>query len=156
MRRTTHRPTAALAAPILAVLALALAGCGSKSDSGSGSVSPSPTASRSSQPGCTAKATLAATDTGGRFCLTSGNTVRILLDGTTARPWAPVRTVGSGLESTNSGILIRPGDASSAFKAVSAGTVKLTSSRPLCATAPHKISCKGIQEWTVTVVVTKA
>lgn len=87
--------------------------------------------------------------------MTTGNTVRILLDGTTTRPWAPVKTVGSGLKATNSGILIRPGDASNAYQAVSAGTVKLTSSRPLCATAPHKISCKGIQEWSVTVVVSK-
>jgi hypothetical protein len=147
-------------APSLAVvtLALALTGCGgTKSDTGSGSVSPSsspaPSKSRSA---CTAKETLAATDTNGTFCLTTGSTVRILLDGTASRPWARVKTAGSGLEATNSGILIRPGDASNAFKAVSAGTVKLTSSRPLCATAPHKISCKGIQEWSVTVVVTKS
>nr|WSY51903.1 hypothetical protein OG999_18390 [Streptomyces sp. NBC_00886] len=151
MRRSILGPSLAVA-----TLALTLAGCGgTKSDTGSGSVSPSqsPTPSKS-RSACTAKETLAATDTNGTFCLTTGNTVRILLDGTTARPWAPVKTVGSGLKATNSGILIRPGDASNAFEAVSAGTVKLTSSRPLCATAPHKISCKGIQEWSVTVVVT--
>ncbi|WP_043674469.1 hypothetical protein [Streptomyces xylophagus] len=151
MRRSILGPSLAVA-----TLALALTGCGgTKSDTGSGSVSPSqsPTPSKS-KAACTAKETLAATDSNGTFCLTTGNTVRILLDGTTARPWAPVKTAGSGLEATNSGILIRPGDASNAFKAVSAGTVKLTSSRPLCATAAHKISCKGIQEWSVTVVVT--
>jgi hypothetical protein len=151
MRRSILGPSLAVA-----TLALALAGCGTKSDTGSGSVSPSssPTPSKT-RSACTAKETLAATDSNGTFCLTTGNTVRILLDGTTARPWTPVKTAGSGLEATNSGILIRPGDASNAFKAVSAGTVKLTSSRPLCATAPHKISCKGIQEWSVTVVVSK-
>ncbi|MFF5298374.1 hypothetical protein ACFY5F_03355 [Streptomyces sp. NPDC013161] len=151
MRRSILGPSLAVA-----TLALALAGCGTKSDTGSGTVSPSssPTPSKSGA-ACTAKETLAATDTNGTFCLTTGNTVRILLDGTTTRPWAPVKTVGSGLKATNSGILIRPGDASNAYEAVSAGTVKLTSSRPLCATAPHKISCKGIQEWSVTVVVSK-
>ncbi|WOX12464.1 hypothetical protein [Streptomyces sp. N50] len=151
MRRSILGPSLAVA-----TLALALAGCGTKSDTGSGTVSPSssPTPSKS-RAACTAKETLAATDTNGTFCLTTGNTVRILLDGTTTRPWAPVKTVGSGLKATNSGILIRPGDASNAYEAVSAGTVKLTSSRPLCATAPHKISCKGIQEWSVTVVVSK-
>ncbi len=113
-----------------------------------------PTPSKSGA-ACTTKETLAATDTNGTFCLTTGTTVRILLDGTTTRPWTPVKTVGSGLKPTNSGILIRPGDASNAYEAVSAGTVKLTSSRPLCATAPHKISCKGIQAWSVTVVVSK-
>jgi hypothetical protein len=152
MRRSILGPSLAVA-----TLALALTGCGgTKSDTGSGSVSPSssPTPSKS-RSACTAKETLAATDTNGTFCVTAGNTVRILLDGTTTRPWAPVKTVGSGLKATNSGILIRPGDASNAYEAVSAGTVKLTSSRPLCATAPHKISCKGIQEWSVTVVVSK-
>lgn len=153
MRRSILAPSLAVA-----TLALALTGCGgTKSDSGSGSVSPSssPTPSKSKS-ACTAKETLAATDDNGTFCLTTGSTVRILLDGTESRPWAQVKTAGTGLEATNSGILIRPGDASNAFKAVSAGTVKLTSSRPLCATAPHKISCKGIQEWSVTVVVTKS
>ncbi|WP_329257159.1 hypothetical protein OG223_34775 [Streptomyces sp. NBC_01478] len=154
MRRSILGPSLAVA-----TLALALTGCGgTKSDTGSGSVSPSPSQSPTpskSRSACTAKETLAATDTNGTFCLTTGNTVRILLDGTTTRPWAPVKTVGSGLKATNSGILIRPGDASNAYEAVSAGTVKLTSSRPLCATAPHKISCKGIQEWSVTVVVSK-
>ncbi|MFE2882259.1 hypothetical protein [Streptomyces sp. NPDC059272] len=151
MRRSILGPSLAVA-----TLALALTGCGNTSDTGSGTVSPSssPTPSRS-RAACTAKETLAATDTNGTFCLTTGKTVRILLDGTTTRPWAPVKTVGSGLKATNSGILIRPGDASNAYEAVSAGTVKLTSSRPLCATAPHKISCKGIQEWSVTVVVSK-
>ncbi|MFD4554847.1 hypothetical protein ACFWP5_11080 [Streptomyces sp. NPDC058469] len=151
MRRSILGPSLAVA-----TLALALTGCGTKSDTGSGSVSPSssPTPSKS-RSACTAKETLAATDTNGTFCLTTGTTVRILLDGTTTRPWAPVKTVGTGLKATNSGILIRPGDASNAYEAVSAGTVKLTSSRPLCATAPHKISCKGIQEWSVTVVVSK-
>ncbi|MFG2377943.1 hypothetical protein ACGFY9_41615 [Streptomyces sp. NPDC048504] len=152
MRRSILGPSLAVA-----TLALALTGCGgTKSDTGSGSVSPSssPTPSKS-RAACTAKETLSATDTSGTFCLTTGNTVRILLDGTTTRPWAPVKTVGTGLKATNSGILIRPGDASNAYEAVSAGTVKLTSSRPLCATAPHKISCKGIQEWSVTVVVSK-
>ncbi|MGX9884080.1 hypothetical protein [Streptomyces sp. NPDC002276] len=153
MRRSILAPSLAVA-----TLALALTGCGgTKSDTGSNSVSPSqsPTPSRS-RSACTAKEQLAATDSNGTFCLTTGSTVRILLDGTASRPWAQVKTAGSGLEATNSGILIRPGDASNAFKAVSAGTVKLTSSRPLCATAPHKISCKGIQEWSVTVVVTKS
>ncbi|MFJ9375824.1 hypothetical protein [Streptomyces sp. NPDC101455] len=151
MRRSILGPSLAVA-----TLALALAGCGTNSDTGSGSVSPSPSPTPSrSRTACTPKETLAATDTNGTFCLTTGNTVRILLDGTTTRPWAPVKTVGSGLKATNSGILIRPGDASNAYEAVSAGTVKLTSSRPLCATAPHKISCKGIQEWSVTVVVSK-
>ncbi|MET7681006.1 hypothetical protein [Streptomyces sp. NPDC005423] len=159
MRRSTLRPALALA-----VLALALAGCDSTSDTGSATVSPSPTAtptptptpssSASGRPDCTPKTSLAAADGNGTFCLTEGGTVRVLLDGTAARPWTPVSTAGTGLEATNGGIMIRAGDASSAFRAVSAGTVELTASRPLCATAPHKISCKGIQEWRATVVVT--
>jgi hypothetical protein len=87
-------------------------------------------------------------------CLAVGDTIRISLDGTRSRPWRPVTVDGTGLEATNSGIVLLPGDASSAYKAVSAGQVRLTSQRPLCATGTGGVSCKGIQEWWVTVRVT--
>ena len=151
MRRTTHHRILALTA-----LPLLLAGCGTQSGGdagGSGTVSPSPTTTRQ---GCgTAPAELGAADTGRTFCLTTGGVLRLTLDGTADRPWAPVTVKGTGLQATNSGIVLQAGDASSAFKAVSAGTTHLTSSRPLCATKPGQVSCKGLQEWTVTVVVTK-
>lgn len=131
MRRTTtthHRTTLALVA-----LTLLLAGCGTQAGSGTGgggdTVSPSPTESSTpspstpSSPGCTtAGAELGAADSGRTVCLAVGGTVRISLDGTKARPWKPVSADGSGLEATNSGFVLRAGDASAAFKAVSAGT----------------------------------
>lgn len=67
-----------------------------------------------------------------------------------------MKSDGSGLEATNSGIVLQPGDASAAYRAVSAGTVRLTSSRPLCPSDPARVSCDGLQEWTVTVVVPEA
>lgn len=156
MRLTTHRPPPARTA--LATLILLLAGCGSSggSDSaGSGTVSPSPSPTTSPR-GCgSAPAELGAADTGRTYCLATGGTLRLSLDGTASRPWTPVKADGSGLEATNGGIVLRPGDASAAFRAVAAGTVRLTSSRPLCATGPDQMSCKGIQEWTVTVRVTQ-
>ncbi|AVH56604.1 MULTISPECIES: hypothetical protein [Streptomyces] len=151
MRRATHHRTIALTA-----LALLLAGCGTQGGSdagGSGTVSPSPT--RTHQGCTTAKAELGAADTGHTYCLATGDVLRILLDGTTGRPWAPVTVSGSALRATNSGIVIQPGDAVAAFEAVSAGTARLSSSRPLCATEPGRVSCKGLQDWTVTVRVTK-
>lgn len=88
-------------------------------------------------------------------CVTKGGTVRLDLDGSTARPWAAVTVTGGELEATNSGILVRPGDARAAFRAVSTGTARLSTSRPLCpAASPGAVSCKGLQEWAVTVVVT--
>jgi putative hemolysin len=151
MRRTTHTRTIALTA-----LALLLAGCGTTSGGdagGSGTVSPSPAPSH---PSCvTAKEELGAADTGHTYCLAPGGTIRVSLDGTTHRPWAPVKAAGSALEATNSGIVLQPGDASAAYRAVSAGTVRLTSSRPVCASDPARVSCDALQEWTVTVVVTK-
>jgi hypothetical protein len=62
---------------------------------------------------------------------------------------------GSALKGINAGFVILPGQATAAYQAVATGTEKLTSSRPLCAepTAPGQVSCKGIQEWTVTVNV---
>ncbi|MGW3914902.1 hypothetical protein ACWEBX_25745 [Streptomyces sp. NPDC005070] len=172
MRRTTHTRTIALAA-----LALLLAGCGTQGgdDAGAGgTVSPSPTdgtvspspsptdgttspSPTPSGPDC-AKATaqLGAADTGHTYCLAPGDTIRVLLDGTTSRPWKPVKSDGSALAATNGGIVLQPGDASAAYRVVSEGTVTLTSSRPRCPSDPARMSCKGLQEWTVTVVVPKA
>ncbi|MFE9805336.1 hypothetical protein [Streptomyces sp. NPDC005548] len=176
MRRTTHTRTIALTALTL----LVAAGCGTRGGSeagGSGTVSPSsappspsspasssvpptPTPSSSSpssgQDCVAATGELGAADTGHTYCLAAGDTIRVTLDGTTPRPWKPVKSDGSGLEPANSGIVLQAGDASAAYRAVSAGTVRLTSSRPMCPSDPSRISCKGLQEWTVTVVVTKA
>lgn len=141
----------------LATLTLLLAGCGTDAGNGKGgggdSVSPSSPATPTAT-GCTTRAELGATDSGDTVCLAVGDTIRISLDGTRNRPWKPVAVDGSGLEATNSGIVLLPGDASSAYKAVSAGRVRLSSQRPLCATGTGGISCKGIQEWRVTVLIT--
>ncbi|WP_333777949.1 hypothetical protein [Streptomyces sp. IBSBF 3136] len=151
MRRTT--PVAIAAAAVL------LAACGSQSGgdkggAGSGKVSPSASAP-SAGGGCVPHVELTAGDDGRTVCVTKGGELRLTLDGTRARPWKPVRTSGSALRAINSGFVIQPGDATAAYQAVAPGTAKLTSSRPLCAepTAPGQVSCKGIQEWTVTVRV---
>jgi hypothetical protein len=141
----------------LAVAALLLAGCGTQtggdggdavSPSPSGTVSPSPSASD-----CASVPELRAADSGRTLCLTVGGTVRVALDGEKNRPWKPVTAEGTGLEAVNSGIVLLPGDANAAFEAVSTGTVRLASSRPLCATEEGRVACQGIQEWWVTVVV---
>ena len=153
MRRTPHRTTLALAS-----LALLLAGCSGQAGGGDvKSVSPKPSASPSPSTGsaaCAPQGVLHASDSGRTVCLTTGAVLRVELDGTPERPWKPLAADGSGLEATNSGIVLQPGDASAAFKAVSHGKIRLTSSRPLCAAETGRISCKGIQEWWVTVVVT--
>ncbi|MDT7844228.1 hypothetical protein [Streptomyces justiciae] len=145
MRRTTFAPAA--------LLTLVLAGCGSQAGSdgsgGSDTMSPSPPSSS-----CTTASELNSSDSGDTVCLAVGDTVRVGLDGTKSRPWKPVTTEGTGLEAGNSGIVLLPGDANAAYQAVSAGTVRLTSSRPLCATETGKVSCKGVQDWSVTVVIT--
>ncbi|MGW2724766.1 hypothetical protein [Streptomyces sp. NPDC001492] len=156
MRRTIRHTTLALAA-----LTLALAGCGNQTDSGKGgdsnSVSSSPTPRKSPPPspsgGCTTASTLGAADSGRTVCLTVGDTVRISLDGTAKRPWKPVTASGSVLQAANSGFVLQPGDASAAFKAVADGKSRLESTRPLCAAQSGRVSCLGIQEWWVTVVV---
>ncbi|MBE8472509.1 hypothetical protein [Streptomyces justiciae] len=145
MRRSTFAPAA--------LLTFVLAGCGSQAGSdgsdGSDTMSPSPPSSS-----CTTASELNASDSGDTVCLAVGDTVRVGLDGTKSRPWKPVTTEGTGLEAGNSGIVLLPGDANAAYQAVSAGTVRLTSSRPLCATETGKVSCKGVQDWSVTVVIT--
>ncbi|MGW0879547.1 hypothetical protein [Streptomyces sp. NPDC002671] len=153
MRRTT--PIA------LAAAALLLTACGSQSgggDSGSNdNVSPSaPTRSPNPTAGaCTSRLELTAADNGRTVCLVKGGELRLTLDGTKERPWKPVSLTGTALEAINAGLVLLPGDASAAYRAVAAGKAELTSSRPLCAepTAPGQMSCKGIQEWKVTVTV---
>ncbi|WP_225822880.1 hypothetical protein [Streptomyces naphthomycinicus] len=152
MRRTT--PLA------LAAAALLLAGCGARQDTGSsdkvsapprdGTLSPTRSAGD-----CAAAQELTAADHGRTVCVTKGGEIRLTLDGTKARPWKPVTASGTALEAGNAGFVLQPGDATAAYRAVAAGTVKLTSSRPLCAepTAPGQVSCKGIEEWAVTVRV---
>ncbi|WP_329334898.1 hypothetical protein OG866_14635 [Streptomyces sp. NBC_00663] len=135
MRRTTT----------FVIAALLLAGCGTEAGSGSGeTVSPS---------GCASVPELHASDSGRTVCLDVGGTVRVGLDGARNRPWQPVAAEGAGLEAANSGIVLLPGDANAAFEAVAPGTVRLSSSRPLCATESGRVACQGIQEWWVTVVV---
>ncbi|MFC8346662.1 hypothetical protein [Streptomyces sp. NPDC057280] len=128
-----------------AFAALLLAGCGTGSGGDSGAtVSPSD---------CAAVPELHASDSGRTVCLAVGGTVRVALDGTKSRPWRPVKADGSGLEAVNSGFVLLPGDANASFRAASEGHVRLSSSRPLCATESGRVACQGIQEWWVTVVV---
>ncbi|MFD4597845.1 hypothetical protein ACFWPQ_07360 [Streptomyces sp. NPDC058464] len=167
MRRTTfHRASLAAASLLL------LAGCGSQGgggDKGSGAVSPKPTPTPSatstptpstsgSSAGCTpVTSELTTADSGRTFCLAQDGTLRITLDGTEQRPWKKITAAGDtgALKEINYGIMLRGGDAGSAYQATAAGTVTLSATRPLCAepTAPGGVSCKGIQEWQVTVRV---
>ncbi|MGW3447398.1 hypothetical protein [Streptomyces sp. NPDC001076] len=167
MRRTTfHRASLAAASLLL------LAGCGSQSgggDKGGGEVSPKPTttptsaspsapATGGSSAGCTPlTAELTAADSGRAFCLAQGGTLRITLTGSEQRPWKKIAAAGdtAALKEINYGIMLRGGDAGSAYRAVAPGTVTLSSTRPLCAqpTSPGGVSCKGIQEWKVIVKV---
>jgi hypothetical protein len=153
MRRTT---TTSLA---LAGTVLLLAGCGSKSGSatdsaGAGKVSPS-APSASAPGGCASTVELKAADSGRTVCVAKGGEVRLTLDGTKSRPWKPVMTDGTALKAINTGLALQSGDATAAYRAAADGTVKLTSTRPLCAqpSTPGGMSCKGIQEWAVTVSV---
>ncbi|MET7450931.1 hypothetical protein ABZT03_03350 [Streptomyces sp. NPDC005574] len=158
MSRTVRHRIAALA-----VVALALAGCGTQSGtgkepgrgSGSAGASSSAAPTGTSAGACAARPALDAGDSGRRVCLPAGGVIRVALDGTAARPWTSVTADGPGLRAVNSGIVLLPGDASAAFEAVSAGTVRISASRPLCASATGRVACKGLQEWWVTVVVTK-
>ncbi|MFF4588855.1 hypothetical protein [Streptomyces sp. NPDC001388] len=161
MRRTTRSTTLALA-----VLTLAFAGCGTERDGAaappSSSAPPAPPSSSPSSPAgdrdcaASAPAELTTADDGRTVCLAVGGQLRLNLDGTAKRPWSTVAATGDVLKPANAGIVVLPGDAVAAYDAVAAGTARLTASRPLCAvaTGPGQVSCKGVQEWAVTVRVT--
>ncbi|WP_073946170.1 hypothetical protein [Streptomyces kebangsaanensis] len=158
MRRTTLQRTTVTAA----AATLLLAGCGTEHDGTGpgrdGDGSPSASGPRSAPepvPGCADHAELTTADSGQTLCLRAGGQVRLTLDGTEDRPWTPVKSTGTALRSTNAGIVILPGDAVAAFDAVTPGTARLTSTRPLCPTGPGRTGCKGTQQWTVTVKVAR-
>ncbi|MER5595892.1 hypothetical protein [Streptomyces sp. NPDC002265] len=98
---------------------------------------------------------LTAADNGRAVCLTAGGQIRLTLDGTRERPWTPVTASGGALKAANPGIAVLPGDAVAAYDAVATGDAELGSSRPVCAqhTGPGRMSCKSVEEWTVTVTV---
>ncbi|MFE9096391.1 hypothetical protein [Streptomyces sp. NPDC007264] len=158
MRRTTLQRTTGVALSAVVVL---LTGCGTHTGGtgpgtgtgpGSGTASPSPTRTAGA---CTGEASLTAADTGRTLCLTVGGRLRLTLDGSKDRPWTPVTAHGGALRAINAGFVIQPGDAVAAFEAVAPGTARLTATRPLCAKRPGQTSCLGVQQWTVTVEVTK-
>jgi hypothetical protein len=179
MRRATrHRTTIHRAAVVAATAALVLVGCGTRAGGAGSTVSPptstpasgnantptaasgapsanTPSPSPSSAGGCVSHAQLTAADSGRTLCLTVGGQLRLTLDGTKERPWSPITATGNVLKPANPGFVILPGDAVAAYDAIAPGTARLTSTRPLCApaTAPGQVSCKGIQQWTVTVRV---
>ncbi|MDQ0991152.1 hypothetical protein [Streptomyces sp. V3I7] len=156
MRRTRlQRPTPPRHATVVAATAaLLLMGCGtSAGDTGAGGSAASPSGS-SAPPAttCVTHAELTAADHGRVVCLVRGGQIRLTLDGTEERPWAPVTERGDALRAANPGFVILPGDAVAAYDAVAPGLATLSSTRPLCASL-GKVSCKGIQHWTVTVLV---
>ena len=165
MRRTT--PHGTITTTLVAAAALLLAGCGGQDGGAAGTggspsrtaapsasapVPPSPTATGK---GCTPEVLLTAADTGRTVCLTVGGRIRLTLHGSEDRPWSPVTATGGALKAANAGIGSRSGDTLAAFEAVAPGTARLTASRPLCAKRPGQTSCLGIEQWTVTVRVTK-
>ncbi|MGW2819408.1 hypothetical protein ACWC24_00120 [Streptomyces sp. NPDC001443] len=175
MRRTTlHRTTVTT----VAAATLLLAGCGAQHGDTGGDGSPSPTSTArtpsstfpstpssasasgtpsgtSESPACTSHVELTAADNGRAVCLTTGGQLRITLDGTRERPWSPVTASGGTLKAANPGIVLLPGDAVAAYDAVVTGDAKLGSSRPVCPQhgSPGQVSCKSVEEWTVTVTV---
>ncbi|MFF7145972.1 hypothetical protein ACFZB5_33045 [Streptomyces nodosus] len=99
---------------------------------------PAPDPGAKPAPGCTDHVELTAADSGRTLCPAVGGQVRITLDGTKDRPWTPVKSTGTALWAANAGIGMPPGDAVAAFDAVTPGTARLTSSRPLCAAHPGR------------------
>ncbi|MCX4762465.1 hypothetical protein OG562_16075 [Streptomyces sp. NBC_01275] len=166
MRRTTiHRTTfqtfrRTTAVAALTASALLLVGCGTEKDGGDAAGPAPTTVTTATGEDCaqtSAESTVTAADDGRTVCLRVGGQLRLTLDGTAQRPWSTVAAAGDAdaLKAANAGIAVQPGDALAAYEAAKAGTVRLTASRPLCAvaTGPGQVSCKGIREWSVTVMV---
>jgi hypothetical protein len=131
----------------------AITSCASTSTPGASSspATSSPTASPTIAAACgTAPArlagelTLTANDSGKRYCVTTGTTILVLLQGTPTNKWAPIRNSSSVLQPKPDGrFTLRVGETGAVFDAVRPGTATITSSRYPCGPTPHppKVQC---------------
>ncbi len=166
------RSVPVLPAVIIGAVAV-IAGCGQQ-HSGSGAAAPAPSVSPSAvsvtcrgAPAATraSKLTITAADNGRSFCVTRGTSVVVVLKGTPARNWGPIRASSAALRPSANGEMTRPaGVTSAAYLAVRPGTAIIISGRPACgpATPPKRSSpgsgtleCGAILAFRVTVTVVR-
>ena len=172
---TPPRTTMARLVPVLLaglVLAGSVAGCaGTGSRPGSLQVTtggrpsgtdpsgaPAPSAGTPVAPtGSCVSGTLALTeaDQGRAFCVHAGTAVRVVLHGSTASMWRPVRLTGTALRPAPSGRGTVPvGVTAAFFVAAAPGEAGLTSFRPACPSpSSGGIACLALVGFTVTIHV---
>jgi len=164
--------------PVLATViigaAAVITGCGQQHP-GSGAAAPAPSASPShhvvacanaapaAQP---SKLTITAADNGRSFCVTRGTSVTVLLKGTQARKWSPIRASSTLLRPhANGEFTLALGVTGASFVAVQPGTAIISSGQPACgpsrppngsgsgSAGSGTLECGAILEFRVTVTV---
>jgi hypothetical protein len=164
------RSVPVLTAAIIGAAAV-ITGCGQQHP-GSGAAAPAPSASPShpvvacanaapaAQP---SKLTITAADNGRSFCVTRGTGVVVLLRGTPARKWSPIRASSTVLQPhANGEFTLAIGVTGASFAAVRPGTAIISSGQPACgpSTTPKgsspgsgTLECGAILVFRVTVTV---
>jgi hypothetical protein len=160
-RRTGMRRPAALA-PLLLIL-LAATGCAAPGGQHTGAGTPvattppaGPSGAASGATGCrSGQVTVTEAQAGQGMCVTTGTLVQVYLHGQPGTPWSPVKSDGPALRAVASGRGAVPiGVTAGFFKATGAGSARLTSSRPMCPSAPPGgARCLAMQGFSLTVEV---
>ena len=110
-----------------------------------------------------ARLTITAADNDRSFCVTRGTAVTVLLKGTAARKWAPIRVSSAALTPhANGELMLALGVTGASFLATQPGTAAILSGRPACgpgvppgdsASGTGTLSCDTIIAFRVTVTV---
>ena len=159
--------------PVLATViigaAVVITGCGQQHP-GSGAAAPAPSASPShpvvacapaapaAQP---SKLTITAADNGRSFCVARGTSVVVLLRGTQARKWSPIRAGSTVLRPhANGEFTLAIGVTGASYVAVQPGTAIISSGQPACgppngssSSGSGTLECGAILVFRVTVTV---
>lgn len=168
-----HKISYGAASVVLAVLALT-SGCGQQPAATAGGRSPMPPASPSPAATCGGAAmaasrggtvTLGTSDNGKSLCVRRGMTVLVVLQGTAASQWSPIRASSTALlPRANGRLMLARGVTGASFAAARQGVSVIVSSRAVCPRARPKpsakassggVTCDARESYHVTLMVVK-
>jgi hypothetical protein len=157
------RATSVLSVALLVGTLVAASACGRQSGVSPGGpargVSPSPVSMPAACHGKVLAAhhsqTLTEAANGTTVCLAPTSSVLVVLHGSTARKWSPVRSSSGVLApAANGRLMLVMGATGAAFRAVRPGTATLLSTRPACSPSkPGGVACDALLTFRATVLV---
>jgi hypothetical protein len=104
--------------------------------------------------------TIGTADNGKVLCLRQGTAIQVILRGSLARKWTPIKVSSAALTTRPNRLALPVGATGASFMAAGTGTAIISSARPACATATSPtpvpggvMHCGALQAFHVTIVV---